>query len=765
MGLLMETITLDKIKKQKNRVSFLFTVSNGLKKYFTGKEFFIEYSDNIESVPNSVLAIPFTANVMPIIWVSDSELLLDEIDEDFYDCLNKVAEGYESIFDGVKFKGKLTAGKKVKNQPNGDKSAMFYSGGLDSTQTLINHYKENPDLLSIWGSDIKCDNFEGWRIVQQGLIEGAKQFGLDNIIIRSSFRAFDNECALDNDYSAVLKDGWWHGVKHGLGLLGHVAPLAYLRKYNKFYIASTYSEHYGKVRCASTPTTDNKVKFAGCQVIHDGYEFSRQNKIYNLVEFAKSDFPVKLHVCWESQSGDNCCRCEKCYRTIFGILTENGDPEAFGFNNVEQAIQRFNINRLKDNIKNAKHLQLEWTLIAKRIADNKNALSNNKYWYKIRTIQGFDSNKPKSLKPSLRYTIKKRAISFLRKVKRKGGSLKRKINGIPENLRYKRNFNKDGYDVFLIGTPIHTNIGDSAITVSEIAFIKALGYKVKEISFNEYKRYVRIINKRILKSRKLVLLHGGGNMGNQWLREEILRRNILRSITKNTIFVFPQTIFYTPDATGESEKLKSVDFYNNKKTLTLVAREQVSFDLMKELYPNTEILLSPDIVLSADPSAFDIERHERKGILFILREDPEKAMSDDIRSNLIKKVEELGVDYRLSDMYSDKPVTKENRAAIVSEKMNEFAAAKLVITDRLHGMVFAAITATPCIVFGNYNQKVKGTYDWISYLPYIKFTDSVKEAEKLIPELMNTSDCKYDNGPLKPYFEKIKEVIAEKCPK
>ena len=211
----METITLDKIKKQKNRVSFLFTVSNGLKKYFTGKEFFIEYSDNIESVPNSVLAIPFTANVMPIIWVSDSELLLDEIDEDFYDCLNKVAEGYESIFDGVKFKGKLTVGKKVKNQPNGDKSAMFYSGGLDSTQTLINHYKENPDLLSIWGSDIKCDNFEGWRIVQQGLIEGAKQFGLDNIIIRSSFRAFDNEGALDNDYSAVLKDGWWHDVKHG----------------------------------------------------------------------------------------------------------------------------------------------------------------------------------------------------------------------------------------------------------------------------------------------------------------------------------------------------------------------------------------------------------------------------------------------------------------------------------------------------------------------------------------------------------------------
>ena len=377
----------------------------------------------------------------------------------------------------------------------------------------------------------------------------------------------------------------------------------------------------------------------------------------------------------------------------------------------------------------------------------------------------YETNKEYGTLKKFSVYVKKTIRSIKNKIKRIFYKVKRIIVNARDNILYKKTFKKNDYDVFFVGTPTHTNLGDSAIAVAQTIFLQSQGYSIKEITFNEYNRYSKIINKKINKSQKPVFLIGGGNMGNQWLIEEILRRNILRSITKNNIFVFPQTIFYTPDAAGDSEKLKSVDFYNNKKNLILVAREKVSFDLMKDIYPNTEILLSPDIVLSADPSAFDIARYERKGILFILREDPEKAMSDDMRSSLINKVGEMGVEYRVSDMYSDKPVTKENRAAIVSEKMNEFAAAKLVVTDRLHGMVFAAITATPCIVFGNYNQKVKGTYDWISYLPYIKFTDSVKEAEKLIPELMNTSDCKYDNGPLKPYFEKIKEVIAEKCPK
>jgi len=45
--------------------------------------------------------------------------------------------------------------------------------------------------------------------------------------------------------------------------------------------------------------------------------------------------------------------------------------------------------------------------------------------------------------------------------------------------------------------------------------------------------------------------------------------------------------------------------------------------------------------------------------------------------------------------------------------LNDFSSSKLVVTDRLHGMVFAALAGTPCVVMGNCNYKVKGIYNWI----------------------------------------------------
>jgi len=49
-----------------------------------------------------------------------------------------------------------------------------------------------------------------------------------------------------------------------------------------------------------------------------------------------------------------------------------------------------------------------------------------------------------------------------------------------------------------------------------------------------------------------------------------------------------------------------------------------------------------------------------------------------------------------------------------------------VITDRLHGMIFAFITGTPAIVLPNNNGKIEHSYDWISECGYICFLRSVE---------------------------------------
>ena len=250
-------------------------------------------------------------------------------------------------------------------------------------------------------------------------------------------------------------------------------------------------------------------------------------------------------------------------------------------------------------------------------------------------------------------------------------------------------------------------------------------------------------------------------MGNQWLNEETLRRDIMMHFSDNPTVIFPQTIYYTSDEMGTEERDRSISIYNKRKALTLVAREKISYEIMHQIYPDTSLILTPDIVLSATMKSFGVEPGEREGVLLCMRSDVERSILEETQTAIISALQRKKLFYRRTDMYCDGIVTKENRLEKVKNKMEEFVHARVVITDRLHGMVFSAITGTPCIVFSNYNHKVRGTYEWIKYLPYIRYAENVEDMERYLPELLEMENCIYDNTPLMPYFEKLAEVVRD----
>lgn len=320
-----------------------------------------------------------------------------------------------------------------------------------------------------------------------------------------------------------------------------------------------------------------------------------------------------------------------------------------------------------------------------------------------------------------------------------------------------------GKKVFLLGTPGHTNVGDSAIVLGERQFLIEQGIeedRIKEITVSEYQNNADIID-RLIRPSEPIFWHGGGNMGDQWMSEEIFRREVLTKHPKNPVFVFPQTIYYTPTEQGKTERIKSKQYYDGREKLTITAREKESFGIMQDLYPNTNVMLSPDIVLSTQMDAFGIEHTDRQDVLFCFRNDLERAVTDQLQHELALIVEEKGQTIRYTDMISSYVPDKGKRKTVCAEKMQEFASARVVLTDRLHGMVFAAITGTPCIVFSNYNHKVFGTYDWIRYLPYIRTAQTAENVRKLLPELLAMENCVFDNEPLKPYFEPLAKVVRE----
>ena len=748
----MSSITLNKIKKNKNTVKYDFSYTSDMARFFSGEPFVIEYNNEINDVPDSILVIPFVSSVLPIIMVADVELHVPEIDKDFLGCIPELASGYETMFPETRFLGKVIPERIVETKTNikTEEVAMFFSGGLDSVQTLISHIDEKPDLISIWGSDIKYDNEVGWNVLYDVLSNEASKLGLPLITIRSAFRLFDKEGELDRSFSKQLKDGWWHGVKHGIALIGHVAPLAYLYGYKTLYIASTNSVEDKNVRCASNPATDNKIRFCGTKIVHDGYEYNRQDKAHNIVEYCiKNETKIALHVCWKTQTGSNCCVCEKCYRTIFNLLVESADPKDYGFDKMNIFYKTFNHNKLLLEICNHYNLMQYFGSIANRLRMNRRELKKSKDWKYMRWLEKLDINNIKTFQPSKLYVLGKKIKGYLSKIKRKS---RKAIDYLFYFLNFIYKYNKKS--IVLIGTPPpHVNIGDLAIAYAEKQLLNECGFAPFEITYYEVLHYLRIL-KTLLKNKTLIL-HGGGNMGDVWYPEELLRRSIIREIRAKKFIIMPQTIYYTNTNGGNQKEQESIDYYNNSSFLMFL-RDKYSFDKARKLYPNASIYLSSDIVLSLDYSL--MQKRNGKALL-VFRDDIEKDIDDSTIVLIKRYLESKSIEYDSTSMLTQSKVTKNNYDLIVEEKFKKFSKYSFVITDRLHGMIFSTITSTPCIAFNNNNKKVEGTYSFIKDQGYVYLCNNYYDFMDKLDKAITNNDAEYKKELLDNYYDNIKKVI------
>ena len=138
-----------------------------------------------------------------------------------------------------------------------------------------------------------------------------------------------------------------------------------------------------------------------------------------------------------------------------------------------------------------------------------------------------------------------------------------------------------------------------------------------------------------------------------------------------------------------------------------------------------------------------------------MREDLERTSTEKDEHIIIQQVNTL-FDNNVSrlDMCRNYAIRIADRDKELEKQYNAFRSAELVVTDRLHGMVFSAITGTPCIVIDSKSPKVKGCYEWLKQLDYIRFCD---DATKLtdIYESMPKGNQQYDNSSLMPYFEQL----------
>ena len=323
-----------------------------------------------------------------------------------------------------------------------------------------------------------------------------------------------------------------------------------------------------------------------------------------------------------------------------------------------------------------------------------------------------------------------------------------------KSMRHKINANKEA--ALFVFTPTHDNLGDHAIAYSTIQLFKKSNFDYIEITDRELRLLERIGKLNIFNGR-IIILNGGGYLGTLWPEDELLARKIVKSNPKSKIVFLPNTIFYENTSEDQTELEKSKQIYNNHKNIVFYARERKSYEYMKNVYNN--VMLCPDMVLSLNEQD---EAKKRNGCLVCLRSDIEKTLNEAETESISKQVKNVfDSNYNVTDMYSKSIFNVSERKNILQGKFNEFRTAQLVITDRLHGMIFSAITGTPCIVINSKSPKIKGCYEWIENLNYIRFCDDVSDIPFIMKELLIIKNCKFDNSCFSSYYIDLMKLLKD----
>lgn len=297
-----------------------------------------------------------------------------------------------------------------------------------------------------------------------------------------------------------------------------------------------------------------------------------------------------------------------------------------------------------------------------------------------------------------------------------------------------------------MGIPHHRNIGDNAIAVAEEELLEKYfsDYEILQMPESKLSICAKRV-KKFIKDDDIIMLHGGGNIGDTYLLPEEGRRTVIETFPNNKIIVFPQTAFFSDTEEGEKQLKISKSIYNNHKNLVILARERKSYEFMKKEFHKAKVYLTPDIVMTLNKK----DSKDRNGALLLFRNDREKVLSDEKIDEITSVIKKHYKDYTLSDMSYGKVrlvnVAGKFRKKILGEKFEQFQSSEIVITDRLHGMIFAAITETPCIALKNFNHKIIESYEWLKHLNYIRICENADEVENIIYELKEVKDIKYDN--------------------
>jgi pyruvyl transferase EpsO len=302
----------------------------------------------------------------------------------------------------------------------------------------------------------------------------------------------------------------------------------------------------------------------------------------------------------------------------------------------------------------------------------------------------------------------------------------------------------DTQRVALLDFPAHANVGDSAIWLGTLSYLREHG---KTICYScDQSTYSRATLAERL-GDGLILLSGGGNFGDIWRYSQQLREQVVRDFPDAKIVQLPQSVMFRDQ--GELDRARAI--FDAHPALTLLVRDERSLRFVSENF-RAPALLCPDMALWLGPIIRPSPA--KREIVWLARTDRESA-GEPLPAGVETvdwlhepRAPGLRLESFLRELVVEQPRAERVLRSTLSRAADRAAAGRLrrgcatlsegrvVITDRLHAHILSLLLGIPSVIIDNSYGKLRNFYDtWTCGNELAAIADGPDQALSLAMEL------------------------------
>ncbi|WP_136707697.1 polysaccharide pyruvyl transferase family protein [Agromyces sp. H66] len=274
---------------------------------------------------------------------------------------------------------------------------------------------------------------------------------------------------------------------------------------------------------------------------------------------------------------------------------------------------------------------------------------------------------------------------------------------------------RPGEQVALLDYPLYFNPGDALIYLGTLETLSRLDVPVSYTT--DLHRYspVRLAERH---PRGPILLQGGGNFGDQYPRHQSFRERVLADFPDRRIIQLPQSTDMSVE-TAQGIRRR----YVRHAALTVLLRDTRSMRFAEQNLSGVDVRLCPDLAFGYSPrrtatptiDVIELKRVDRESIettLFtpmagvsVRRSDWRISRAERLVWNTLQgrrtKLVPLAI-----PMLADSPAYETAARMLVRSAHRMLEQGRIVVTDRLHAAVLAALIGRAVVARDNANRKL-----------------------------------------------------------